>query len=612
MDRTLQPPPGHARPASTPSLAAERETARGLRATIDLAPVGIAHFGLDGRFLLVNDRMCAILGYAREELLARTFQEITFPEDLAGCIAQTARVAGGEIASYQQEKRFVHRDGTTVWTRVTVSAVRDDDGAVAFFVGVCEDVSEHQRLAAAQREAQAAAEAREAKFRSLANTIPQMVWIAASDGSRSWYNDRWYEYTGSTPEEMLGHGWHRVHHPDHFERVRDSQLAAFARGEAWDDTFPLRGADGAFRWFLSRAVPIRDASGAITHWFGTNTDVTERRQAEQAVRESEARLRRIVDSGIVGVFYARGDGTVTDANDALLRMLRYERGELQQGLLDWRTLTHESSQTIELACLPAAAGSIGVPPREAAFYASDGRIVQVLLAAAPLETEPDHCVAVCVDISRRKEAELERERLFVLERDSRLEAERATRTRDEMIAIAAHDLRNPLHTIAMSTALLLKFDLPAEARLRQLAIVQRTAQSMDRLLGDFLDVSRIEAGGFTVVHEPVELARLLSDTAEEFAPIAREAGIALSIEPAPRGAWVLGDHDRLKQVLSNLIGNAVKFTPAGGAVSVTTKPAGTSVQVSVADTGPGIDPAHVALLFERYWQAERNSRRGAG
>src|SRR6476659_9440272 len=142
--------------------------------------------------------------------------------------------------------------------------------------------------------ASAEAETREQQFRTLANSIPQLAWMADHEGYIFWYNDRWYDYTGTTLEEMQGWGWQKVHHPEEVGRVVERIKVAFGTGEAWEDTFPLRSKGGEYRWFLSRALPIKDAEGKVVRWFGTNTDITEQRELERALRESRDLLEQKV------------------------------------------------------------------------------------------------------------------------------------------------------------------------------------------------------------------------------------------------------------------------------------------------------------------------------
>ncbi len=130
----------------------------------------------------------------------------------------------------------------------------------------------------------------EDRFRQLADSIPQLAWMARPDGSIFWYNKRWYDYTGATPEQTAGWGWQSVHDPAELPRVLARYQAAFAAGEPWEDTFPLRRHDGAMRWHLSRAVPMRDERGAVVLWVGTNTDITERLQMEEELRLARAEL----------------------------------------------------------------------------------------------------------------------------------------------------------------------------------------------------------------------------------------------------------------------------------------------------------------------------------
>jgi|HubBroStandDraft_6_1064221.scaffolds.fasta_scaffold00369_4 PAS domain S-box-containing protein len=127
----------------------------------------------------------------------------------------------------------------------------------------------------------------ERQFRTLANSIPQLAWMAESDGRRLWFNQRWYEYTGTTPEEAVGWGWQAVHDPEMLPAVLARWRTSFATGEPFEMTYPLRAADGTYRHFLTMAMPVRDASGKVVRWFGTNTDVTEQRRSEEALRQTE-------------------------------------------------------------------------------------------------------------------------------------------------------------------------------------------------------------------------------------------------------------------------------------------------------------------------------------
>jgi PAS domain S-box-containing protein len=151
-------------------------------------------------------------------------------------------------------------------------------------------------------QAVAALRASEENFRMLADNMSQFAWIAKADGWIYWYNRRWYEYSGTTFDQMQGWGWTAVHHLDHLDHVMKSWKQAHVTGEPWEDTFPLRGRDGQYRWFLSRALPIRDSSGNVQRWFGTNTDITEQREAERRLQEKEELLRTAMAAGAMGAW----------------------------------------------------------------------------------------------------------------------------------------------------------------------------------------------------------------------------------------------------------------------------------------------------------------------
>ena len=139
----------------------------------------------------------------------------------------------------------------------------------------------------------------EERFRALADNISQFAWIADCTGWVTWYNKRWYDFTGTAPDEMAGWGWSKVHHPDHIDRVVASISEAFRTGSGWEDTFPLRGKDGQYRWFLSRALPIRNEAGKVVRWVGTNTDVTDLREAQERLQRQANLLNQSQDAILV-------------------------------------------------------------------------------------------------------------------------------------------------------------------------------------------------------------------------------------------------------------------------------------------------------------------------
>lgn len=207
-----------------------------------------------------------------------TQQRITAEEWAMTRALQTGEVIRNELILNQKfnsdEQRYFINN---------VAPIRDASGNITGGVAALQDVTERM---AAEKAYQETAE----MFQTLADHISQFAWMADATGWIFWYNQRWFDYTGTTLEEMKGWGWQKVHHPDHVDRVTARFKEAIEKSERWEDTFPLRSAGGEYRWFLSRALPIRDPHGRILRWFGTNTDVTERLQAEQALEEEHKLL----------------------------------------------------------------------------------------------------------------------------------------------------------------------------------------------------------------------------------------------------------------------------------------------------------------------------------
>lgn len=206
---------------------------------------------------------------------------LTHPDDKEAAIAAW-QIAVETKGLYETEFRIVRDDGTTRWLSEQGRFVAGENGAPDLVTGVTIDITQRKLAEEALRES-------EERFRMVADNISQLAWTCDQLGNVTWYNQRWLDYTGLSFEEMRDWGWKKVHHPAHVERVVASVTYSRETGEIWEDTFPLRSENGEYRWFLSRAVPIRGASGEIVRWFGTNTDITDQKRAEEDLQSAITR-----------------------------------------------------------------------------------------------------------------------------------------------------------------------------------------------------------------------------------------------------------------------------------------------------------------------------------
>lgn len=216
-----------------------------------------------------------IFGYNAEEMIGHSIRPLV-PDDRATEEDEVlSRIRRGErSAAFETVRR--HKDGSPVLVSVTLSPILSRDGRIIGASTIARDVRGIDESREQLRES-------DAHFRALADSISHFAWMADAKGWIFWYNQRWCDYTGTSLDEMRGWGWKAVHHPDHVDRVVRNIQRSLDTGEPWEDTHPLRGADGGYRWFLSRAVPIRDKQGRITRWFGTNTDITEQKEREDQI-----------------------------------------------------------------------------------------------------------------------------------------------------------------------------------------------------------------------------------------------------------------------------------------------------------------------------------------
>jgi PAS domain S-box-containing protein len=307
--------------------------------------IGIMQYHYDGSLSFANDKLLAMLGYTRQDFEQNglSWRQMTPPEWAAADVKALEELRSTGSAELF-EKEYFRKDGSRLPVLMgAANLTGSKDEGIACVL----DISESKK-------AQQALQESESQFRMLAENIPQLAWMAHSDGSIFWYNNRWFEYTGTTLEEMQGWGWTRVHHPDYVEAVKAKYHRNIVEQQTtWEDTFPLLSANGEYRWFLSRALPIRDPDGRIVRWFGTNTDVTDQRHAEEALQEDNRRkddflamlahelrnpLAPISTAAQLLKLGRRDEGSIKRSSDIIIRQVQHMT-DLVDDLLDVSRVT---------------------------------------------------------------------------------------------------------------------------------------------------------------------------------------------------------------------------------------------------------------------------------
>lgn len=572
------------------------DSERRFRATFDNAAVGIAHVGLDGRWLHFNERLRAITGYSREALLARTFQDITHPDDIAPDVAQLARLVADEIPHYQMEKRYIRPDGSVAWVQLTASLVRDEDGAALHCVAVVEDIAERKRLAAALNDS-------ERRMRAAAQVarIGTFEWDVTTN--RNHWTPELEALYGLPPGAFGGtyEDWRQYVHPDDLPTAEAFVESALRDGN-FKGEWRVVWSDGTMRWLEARGWVERDASGAPLRMIGVNFDITERKASEAALRESEARYRVALEGGGLGTWiYDIGRGKAWWDDRA-----RTIFGMPVDGPVDLAIATsviHPEDRPAALAALAEALGGGGRYQVEKRVAHPNGEVrwVRTWGVVTHLGGEPgDRClVGMVQDVTAQKRAERA--------------LEEASRRKDDYLAMLGHELRNPLAAIRMAAELIKRQGHGLGGLAQASAVLERQSVHMTRLLDGLLDVSRITRGKLTVERGPLDLGALLGEVVADRSADARAAGVVLDLV-LPPGAplWVYADPARMTQVFDNLVSNAIKFTPPGGRVTIAAGGDDGEARVAVRDDGIGFSPALGEVLFEAFQQGPQDIARKAG
>ena len=265
-----------------------------------------------------------LYGWSAEEVMGRNILEITVSSETeAEAQEHMASVLAGN--GWTGEFHVRCKDGSFVAAFVTLSLVKGDDGKAVGLVGLSQDMG-------ALKEAEGALRQSEEQFRVFANSLPELCWMAHSDGHVFWYNERWYEYTGTTARQMEGWGWQSVHDAEMLPAVMERWKSSLETGTAFEMEFPLRGADGVLRWFLTRVKPLHDHEGKLIRWYGTNTNIDEQRQLLRSLSEARDDMEKRVLERTEELHIATE--SLRDLSARLLRMRDDEQRRLARELHD--------------------------------------------------------------------------------------------------------------------------------------------------------------------------------------------------------------------------------------------------------------------------------------
>ncbi len=586
------------------------------QATFEQAAAGIAMVATDGRWLRVNRRLCEIVGYSADELMATNFQRITHPDDLKADLDLLRQLLAGEIQTYALEKRYLRKDGAEVWVRLAVVLVRTAAGAPDYFVAVIEDNSARRRAEDALRET-------EERYRTAFLTGPDAINInRLPDGLYIDVNERFLRMSGWTRDEVIGHTSSEINiwrNLDDRRRMID-MLQRSGSCENLEAEFVMR--DGSVLTGLLSAHVITVGGQRCT--LSITRDITERKRIEIAMRRSEQRAADLIDGAMDAIISVGTDQRIVLFNRAAERVFGLSAeaalGSSIERFIPLPLRARHSELVVAYAGNGYTERHMGTLP-ELTGLRADGSEFLFEATLSRIDTDDGPQMTVMLrDVTELKAAR---------------EARAAHEARTEFLSRVSHELRTPLNAI-LGFAQLLRMDRSALQSPVQRAHVERIHQSGEHLLAlvnDVLDLSRMEAGQMRLSIEAVNLAALAEECLAMLAGVAEAREVTLhapaapattaprpALDPRPALAdtdapgvpWVLADRLRLKQVLLNLLSNAIKYNRPAGEVVLSWRADEGRWQLRIADTGRGMTTEQLAHLFEPFNRlgVERSTHRG--
>ncbi|NMG22903.1 PAS domain S-box protein, partial [Brasilonema bromeliae] len=554
-----------------------------LRLFVEHAPAAIAMLDNQMRYILVSQRWLTDFQLQNQNIIGRSHYEV-FPEIPDSWREIHALCLAGEVRKSEKEL-FPRADGSIDWVKWEIHPWRnrvDEIGGIIIFTEVITE----------RVQAEEAVQAANNRITMILESITEAFVAFDREWRYTYVNQEAARLLQKPPEELLGKQLWKDVYPEligkTFYQEAHRAICAPRSSEAIAQQVPIEFEEFCevlHRWLEIRMYP---SSEGLAVYF---RDVTERKKGKEELQQSEAKFRRLFESNLVGVAFWNVEGFITNANDAYLRIVGYSRQEFDAlGRIDWRSLTPPEYNDVDNRALEEAFNTRVSSIFEKEYVQRDGTRVPVVLGIALMDDSQVDGVAFVLDISKRKQAEQERDRLLQAEQKARATAEAANRMKDEFLAVLSHELRSPLNAMLGWLTIMRTENLDEATTARALETIERNARAQAQLVEDLLDVSRIIQGKLRLNVRTVDLLPAIEAAIDTVNPAALAKNIRLQPVLDPDAGPVFGDSDRLQQIVWNLLSNAVKFTPKGGRVQIRLERVHSHVEIVVSDTGKGISP----------------------
>jgi PAS domain S-box-containing protein len=606
------------------------------RAAFESAATGMMLVDTTGHALQANRPLEEMLGYSEAELCTMTFADFTHPDDLEPNLTLLRQTLAGEIDSYQLEKRYVHKRGHVVWVLLSAGVVRDAAGQPLYLVGQVQDITERKRAEEALRES-------EERFRTMADTAPVLLWVAGPDGLVTFVNAPWLQFTGRRLEEEIGNGWAEGVHPEDYDRCLQAYRTAFQARERFTMEYRLKCFDGKYRWVVDTGVPRFAPDGTFLGYIGSAIDITERKHLEREHAEQAEQLDRIFEQMADGVTVWDAQGQLVRTNAALRRMMAlgaaphdyFQRAPQERmALYVPRDAEGQPLGAEDWPVSRALRGEVltGPDAMDMHMRTFEGGDLVFTASAAPLRDQDGHIVgAVGILRDQTERNRLEREREAA--RASELALREVNRHMEEFLITASHELRTPITGVVMGVEVAQRrvkqlADAipppppppqghrpgdqpdPMRAALATLERADAAAHRLSRLIVQLFDVAQARSGILDLKVDTCDLAALVSEQVAEQRALAPERSLRLELE-AGTAVPVVGDSDRLGQVLANYLTNGLKYSPDDQPVEVSLRVEAGWVRVAVRDGGPGLPSEEQARVWELFHRAPGVAAQGS-